>query len=660
MGVTRLEITQRSPLLGGQSFGSAGPYELLRGTVTCAVDPAHSRNRSIVDLDRAPRTAAGKVEWSADFCLLQPADPARGNRRLLFEVVNRGRVRAFFYMCRAVNGTGKLTSEEDIGDGFLLQQGYTLAWCGWQWDVVRSDELLGLQAPQAMQGDAPVSGKVLCQWWPNATTPVLLLADRVHHPYPAADVSDPDATLTVREDENSPRRTIPRPQWQFARLQGEALVPDPTHIALSTGFQAGKIYECVYRTQHAPVVGVGLLAVRDTVSFLKSAPHAAGNPASGRIDYAYGFGASQSGRFLRHFLYLNMNEDEAGRMVFDGVIPHIAGARRGEFNHRFAQPSANTLQGPNTAFPFADAEQTDPVTGQTDGLLRRIASEGTLPKIVHINSAAEYWRGDASLSHISVDGTTDVAIPESVRLYLFAGTQHTPGVLPLKDTATDGARGRHPLNSLDYVPLLRAALVNLDRWVSHHEPPPPSRYPRLDEGTAVPARSIGTLFNAIQGASFLSVIPEPLRVDFGPTWAEGVASTLPPKVGAPHVTFVSAVDQDGNEVAGIRLPDLTVPLATYMGWNPRHPEQGAPEQTVRMHGSTLPFLRTRSEREASGDPRLSIAERYPSKAAYLEQVKKAAEALIAERYVLPADLEVILQRAAQRYDLCLGRGDTSL
>lgn len=352
-----------------------------------------------------------------------------------------------------------LTHEAYIGDGFLLRQGYTVAWCGWQWDVIRDGRLFGLEVPEALEGNSPVSGNVLCQWWPNAATPTLLLADRTHQPYPAADVIERKAILTVREHEHAPRQTIAREQWQFARIEAGKVVPDATHIYLATGFQPGRIYECVYRTQKAPVVGLGLLAVRDVVSFLRYGSRPLPSPCTDRIDYAYGFGISQSGRFLRQYLYENLNHDEAGRIVFDGVIPHIAGARRGEFNGRFGQPSANTLEGPNAAFPFTDTEQTDTLTGQTDGLLRRLTAAGKLPKIFHANSSAEYWRGDASLSHISVDGTADVPLPECVRMYVFAGTQHTPGNLRLTDTAGDGTRGHHPLNSVDYSPLRNGKLT---------------------------------------------------------------------------------------------------------------------------------------------------------------------------------------------------------
>ena len=239
MAVTRLDITARESLLGGKSFGSTGAYEVLRGTVTFAVDPTHPHHRDITDLDKAPRTAAGKVEWWADCVILQPANRARGNRRLFFEVVNRGRIRAF-RMFDGVAETPNLTREEHLGNGFLLQQGYTLAWCGWQWDVMRVEGMLGTGVPQATVGDTPVSGHVFCQWWPNATTPTLLLADRMHQPYPTADVADSDAVLTVREHENGPRQVIPRAQWRFARLDRGTPVPATISIWLETGFRLAK------------------------------------------------------------------------------------------------------------------------------------------------------------------------------------------------------------------------------------------------------------------------------------------------------------------------------------------------------------------------------------------------------------------------------------
>ncbi|MBM3224360.1 MAG: hypothetical protein FJZ47_11225, partial [Candidatus Tectomicrobia bacterium] len=443
MAVTRIDITTREPLLNGQSFGATGPYELLRGTVTFAADPAHPRNRDIADIDKAARTAVGQVEWWSDFAMLQPANLGRGNRRLLFEVVNRGRILAF-RMFDAVKETSNLRQPEQVGNGFLLQQGYTVAWCGWQWDVMRIESPLGMGVPQAMDGKTSVSGQVACQWWPSRPTPTLSLSDRDHQTYPTIDVADAEAVLTVREHDHAPRQVIPRETWQFARITRGEPVPATTSILLNTGFQPGKIYECVYRTRHAPVAGLGLLGVRDIVSHLKYVTDQQANPCAGLIDQAYGFGASQSGRFLRHFLYLGLNADEQERLVFDGVIPHIAGAQRGEFNRRFAQPSASSMQGPSAMFPFADNDQRDPLSGESDGLLRRLRASGHCPKIIYMNTSSEYWRGDASLSHISVDGTTDVDLPENVRLYHLTGAQHTPGPLPLANVAADGSRGQYP------------------------------------------------------------------------------------------------------------------------------------------------------------------------------------------------------------------------
>lgn len=650
MAVTRLDILTREPLLHGATFGKTGPYEILRGSVTYAVDPVVPQNQGITDLDKATRNAAGKVEWWADVMLLQPAEPRRGNRRLFFEVLNRGRVLAF-RMLHGAAETPDFSKPEHVGNGFLFQQGYTIAWCGWQWDVMRMEQLLGTGLPQAMAGETPVSGQVLCQWQPSAPAPFLFLGDRGHQPYPAADPEDAHAVLTVRDHEHAPRQVIPRAQWRFARVSRGMVEPATTNIWLETGFQPGKIYECVYRTRHAPVVGLGMLGIRDLVAFLKYEADAQQNPCAGQCDYAYGFGASQSGRLLRHFLYLGLNTDEAGRMVFDGVIPHIAGASRGEFNHRFAQPSLQALEGPGVQFPFTDADQQDPVTARQDGLLRRLNASGHCPKILHVNTSSEYWRGDASLSHITPDGTADVALPENVRLYHLAGTQHGPGRLALSKTAPDGSRGHYALNSVNYAPVLRALLVHLDLWVSAQTPPPPSCYPRLADQTAVPASRLAPLFQALPDGVFPKVVAQPARLDFGDTWEHGVASKLPPEVGQFYTTFVPAVDADGNELSGIRLPDITVPLATYTGWNPRHPSQGAPDQAWRTHGATLPFAATPEARAQSGDPRPSIAERYPTQEHYLTSVAQAVDALITAGYLLAADREELLQRATQRYSL---------
>ena len=595
MAVTRLEIKSRSPLAGGASFGEAGPYDRLDGTVHFAVDPGHPANGLITDLELAPRDSGGMVTCSSDFTILTPGQPGRGNHRMLLDILNRGNRRALQYFNSAAPAPYP-NAPMDPGNGFLMRQGYTVVWCGWQHDVPLVDGLMTIRVP-----DAPISGEIAVSFQPNSAIQVHSLSDRVHQPYPVSDPNDTEATLTMADGEDAPRSRVPRDLWSFARLEGGGAVPDAFHIYMASGFAPGKVYEVVYTTDKAPVVGLGLLATRDLVSFLRYASQ--GNPCAGDIQYAYGFGASQSGRFLRQFLHLGLNEDESERMVFDGLIPHIAGGRRGEFNQRFGQPSSMRRRSIGCLFPFADTVQTDPETGRTDGLLSRLEAPGKAPKVFLTNSSAEYWRGDASLIHVDASGTRDLAPGESVRIYHFAGTQHGSGVLPLTDSnPLDGSRGQQPFNSVDYTPLLRAALTRLDRWVSYNEAPPPGKHPRIDDGSAVQSSELSATFGAIPDVNFPARAPHLSRLDFGSGAYTGKATTLPPVVGKAYPSFVAAVDQYGNETAGVILPDVSVPLATYTGWNLRHPDMGAPEQIMGLTGSTIPFSATRADQEASGDP----------------------------------------------------------
>jgi alpha/beta hydrolase family protein len=637
MSAIALDLKERSLILGGREFGPAGAYEKLIGTLRFAVDPAHPLHAQITDLDRAPRDAAGRVQFQGDFYVLKPVEAARGNRRLLLDVVNRGRKLALSMFNSAVRVPDP-TAPEDFGNGFLLRHGWTVAWIGWQHDVPRQDGMMALDVPRARG----VSGLVRCEFRPNLPADVLPLADRYHIPNPVADLDDPAARLTVREHGGAAPVAVPRAGWRF---------PDPSHIARQGGFVPGHIYDVVYRAVDPPIVGLGLLAVRDTAAFLRWAPAAAGNPCAGALERAYVFGVSQSGRFLRHLLYLGLDETEDGRLAFDAVVPHVAGARRGEFNLRFGQPSQNGVELPGSLFPFTDAIATDPVTGQRDGLLARLAARGRTPKIVTLNTAAEYWRGDGSLVHTDVEGTRDVLPGPDGRIYFLAGTQHTPGALPPAPADVNtGGRGLQPFNVVDYAPLLRAMLVNLDRWVTDGVEPPPSAVPRLADGTAVRAEATRAVFARIPGVRFPERLARPARLDFGPELARGVATELPPKVGAPFPSYVSAVDADGNEVAGLRPVELAAPLATFTGWNPRHPEQGAPGDLMPMMGSTLVFARTREERERGGDPRPALAERYASRETYLAAVRTAAGALVAARHALAEDVDAMVERAGQRWD----------
>jgi Alpha/beta hydrolase domain len=642
MSVTSLEVHTRTVVLDGQPFGAAGAYEKIVGILRFAADPTHEANAPVTDLARAPRNGSGHVDSWADFCLLRPIDPSRDSGCLLLDVVNRGRKMALALFNSAVRVPNP-TEPADFGNGFLMRRGDTVAWVGWQHDVPRVDGMMALTVPRAVSTEARLTGLVRCEFRPNVTIDTLPLADRYHVPQPVLDLADAEARLTVREHTEAPEVAVAREAWQFT---------DASHVRLTGGFAPGRIYDLVYRAQDPPLVGLGFLAVRDTASWLRFAPATQGNPCAGQLRRACVFGISQSGRFLRHLLYLGLTRDEAGREVFDAVFPFVAGARRGEFNLRFGQPSLNAQHAVGDLFPFTHGEQTDPLTGTRDALLARLMRRGRLPKVFEINTSAEYWRGDASLVHIDVDGLTDVDPPATSRVYFFAGTQHTPGVLPppASDPNT-GGRGLQPFNVVDYAPLLRAALANLDRWVDEGIDPPPSAVPLLAEGTAVTAESTAATFSRIPGVRFPDHLGRPARLDFGPELLHGVCAELPPKVGAPYPAFVCAVDEDGNERAGIVPVEVQVPLGTFTGWNPRHPAQGAPGDLMSMLGSTLPFARTRSERQRTGDPRPSIAERYPSRDEYLARVGAAARALVAARYMLEEDVEAIVERAGRQWDL---------
>jgi Alpha/beta hydrolase domain len=652
MAITSLEINTRQPLAAGRAFGEVGPYLQLDGTAHFAVDPDHPGNQGITDLSLARRDGDGLVRFAADVRILTPEDPRRGNRRLLLDVPNRGRRLAL----RMLNNAPIETAPDaplDVGDGFLMHRGYSLVWCGWQHDVPAVDGLMRIHVPQAQRAGMPISGRLRVKFQPEAWAQVQLLSDRLHRPYPTSNLDDPDAMLLVYDAADLPGAVIPRGQWSFARLDGGRVVADASHVYLASGFAPGKQYEVIYTTTGAPVIGLGLLTTRDLVAFLRYGRVEEGNPCAAAVEHADGFGASQSGRYLREFLYLGLNEDERQRAVFDGLLVHIAGGRRGgDFNQRFGQPSGTLSPSMSSLFPFHDATQTDPLTGRRDGLLERLAAWDRVPKIFFTNSSTEYWRGDASLIHTDAGGTQDVPPSAPVRIYHYAGTQHSSGALPLTDTnPLDGSRGRQLFNCVDYRPLLRAALMRLDRWATKQEDPPPSRHPRLADGTAVAPEGLRGLFTALPGVGFPARPPRVTAIDFGPEASRGIATILPPVVGDAYPHFVPAVDRDGNELSGIRLPDLSVPLATYTGWNLRHPDNGAPDQLMSLMGATIPFPATREQGDARGDPRRSIAERYPSKTDYLEQVRRAAHALVEDGYLLAEDLDLVIDLAAERYEL---------
>jgi len=650
MAVSELVITRRDPYAEGRSFGSSGPYERIEGTIGFAVAPDAATNAGIVDLAHAPRDAAGLVRFRADFSLLQPADPARGGRRLLFEVVNRGRRLAPRHL-DAAPPEPVPTATIDPGDGLLLREGWTIAWCGWQWDIAPSAVLLGLRAPEALTptGDA-LHGQTSFRFQPNLRAAYQSLAEPGQTPLTAADADDPDAILTVAVTARGPWQPIPRDRWRFAGAGPAGPQTDPASLWLADEFMPGRVYEVTYRTDRSPVVGAGLLAVRDTVAFLRHGDAAAGNPCAGRLDHAFGFGVSQSGRFLRHFLHLGLNLDEAGRQVFDGVLTHVAGGWRGQFNNRHGQPGVMNTPGFNQLPPHADATDADAAAASVFARQRAV---GGMPRVIATNTAAEYWRGDAALLHLDPVAARDLTLPDDTRAYLLAGAQHSPGMaLLFRENPLDGLRVAHPFNLLDYSPFLRAALRNLADWVIAGVAPPPSALPRIGDGTAVPATEALRPFAAIPGATIPDAqsLPAPRPLDLGPDTTRGIGR-YPAVEGGPSPLYVAAVDADGNEVAGIAQPDLAVPLGTHSGWNPRDPTIGGAGQLVPLQGSSLPFARTAAERAALGDPRPALAERYRDRADYLARVRDAAEALVARRLLLAEDVTLAVELAAARYDL---------
>jgi len=642
--VVRVDILSRADVAGGQPFDRAGAYERITAQVHFAVDPGAASNRAIVDLGHAPRNPAGEVEFAADLCLLRPKDPGRGNGTVLFEIPNRGRKFSLFLFDDAPVQS-LAGGPENYGDGFLLRQGFVVVWVAWEFDVPAEPGRLQFHAPVAREGAAEITGLVRDDFVVGPGTFDHSLGHQDLVPYRPVDPFGPDSSLTVRDHEMSARLTLPRGEWSFGRWDGGRVVADPTRVALPGGFGAGRIYEVIYRAANPVVVGLGFAAVRDLGSYLKHDPNTLASP---RRELA--FGLSQSGRFLRHFLYQGFNADESGRQVFDGLFIDVAGAGRGSFNHRFAQPSRDagpysSFDYPTDLFPFTDAIETDPVTGATDGLLVEAERQHAVPKIISTFSSYEYWGRAVSLTHTTISPPADAALPANVRLYFFAGGQHIPGIFPPRRMQT-----LNLLSPVDYRWSLRALLVALNRWTADEAAAPPATMiPTLAAHTLV---SPGTVvFPAMPGVQPPRRAHQPRRLDYGPDFlSDGIVSREPPRVGPPYPVWVPQVDRDGIDLGGIRLPEVAVPLGTFTGWNPRPTGAGAPGELVDYAGSYFPFARTRAARERSHDPRPSLEERYAGRPAYLAAVNRATAALVAAGLVRGADVAAVLAAAAARWD----------
>jgi Alpha/beta hydrolase domain len=642
--VVRLRIERREVVLAGRPFGAAGPYEKLVGKVDFGLDPTLPRNGTIVDLPLAPRNARGEVEATADFYMLKPVDPRRGNGRLFYEVGNRGG-KAMLSTFQKAAGSPDPTVEPEFGDGALMRQGFTLLWMGWQWDVPERPGTMRMEMPIATDNGRRITGLVRGNFILNERAGTASVADRNHKAYAPIEPGSAENVMTVRDDPVARGQLIPRSRWHF--VDG---APAGT-VALDGGFEPGRIYDIVYRSADPRVVGFGLSGTRDLVSFMKY-DTSSENPVPG-IRHAIGWGVSQSGRFLRHFLYQGFNEDEQGRKVFDGVFDQVGGAGRGSFNHRFGQASRDALQFfnilfPVDLFPFTDGPGADPESGVVDSLLGRAERTGTAPKVFHLLTNSEYFNRAGSLVHTDPTGTKDADLPANTRIYMIASAPHGPGPFPPASNSGGGMVGRAVLNPLNYSPAVRALFRALDRWVADEVTPPPSAYPRIADGTLTQPARAG--WPAVPG---FQLPQQPLRafhLNFGPDWPKGIVSVEPPEIGRPFVVSVPAVDADGNVRAGIRLPDIAVPLATQAGWNYRDASIGAPDRLAGEIGSYIPFPHTKAERDRASDPRMSIEERYRNRDEYVGRFAAATLDLVDRGYLLAEDVADLLKHAAEHYD----------
>lgn len=640
--LTELTEKSRAAVLDGKTWGDGGAYEQIYGRARFEIDPEVPLNQSIVDLHLAPRNERGCVECQADIWLVRPVDPDRGNGALLYHVVNRGR-KGVFPMYHLGTGSNRPHTEAHFGDGMLFEQGFTIAACGWQADVPPStpddDHLMTFDAPTATEQGETIVGPVGCEIIVDAPCDLHSLGSRYHTPYEVADGTEDTATLTIREKPYDRHRPIDRSAWSFDRM------PDGRPaIRYPEGFRPGLIYNLVYTGKDPKVMGLGFAATRDFVSCLKYDRKHHGLLQEGPpVTRAHAFGSSQSGRFLRHAMVQGFNEDEQHRKVFDGLVVNVAGGGLGSFNHRFAQPSRHAsahfdVYYPTEQFPFTDHPQTDPVSGETAGLLDRCEQTGTTPCIFYTNSSTEYWNRSASLTHTDLAGSKDVAVHPSVRIYHFAGTQHGPADLP---------SGPDPLpkNPTNFRFVHRALLLALDRWVRNDEEPPESRHGTIAGGSLVTTDTIVKAWPS-SGQPLPSHPRAPRRLDHGDRWSEGIITQEPPEPGEPFTLLVPSVDADGNEIPGIRLPEVAVPLGTFAGWRLRSEEMGATWAMVGLQGCWHPF----SARRGTEDERPPVEERYENREDYVARCRSVAEGLVGEGYLLQRDLSAIERRAGQMYD----------
>jgi hypothetical protein len=644
-GIRRIEIDpsrSESPTFEVRSFASVGQYERLRGTAYGELDPSDPRNAVITDIGLAPVNERGMVEYSTDIFILKPINLAQGNRRVILDFNNRGGMRVG--LLNGARANNNPTTAADAGTGFVFDMGYAVVGNGWDISASGHDDMT-ITVPVATDNGQAITGPSYEYIvFDNETTLVSDLA------YATATLDQTRARLTVKERLDDTAVAISASGWEYTSEDGKAirLLPE------GTPFRQSHIYEFTYIAKDPVVAGIGLAATRDFLSFLRHAPESAANPLAGHVDYTYSYSISQPSRTLNDFQLLGFNEDEHGQRALDGILSHTGGGNGDQINYRFAQTdrterNRQNHRYPEAVFPFAHQVTTDHLSGKTAGRSQRGATTDTLPRRLDINTASEYWVKGCSQLHTDSQGR-DLPDPENVRFYLLSGLSHGVGDVTRKGKNQQFTNGVSPFAAH------RALLVALDRWVSEGIEPPASMVPRASENAAfavarpgyetgiVPKEELG--WPDIPGVVYTGVITTHYFLDYGPHFDQGIVTNLPASLAdrPAYPIFVSKVDEDGNEVAGVRLPPVAAPIATTTGWALRRAGFGE-NDGGEGDGQHIPFAATREERLASGDPRLSLEERYGSHENYVKAVAEAARDLESQGFLLPEDVQAYIAEA---------------
>jgi hypothetical protein len=647
--VERVDVTERAPFASGMTFGQSGAYEKIRGVAHIALDPTSASNARIVDLDRAPRDADGKVRFTSEFLMLRPLGR---DSTLIYDVNNRGGIAILGQLNGAVPAHNDPSTAADAGDGFLMRHGFTLLFSAWTWDVAPqgpADRPLVLSPPIAIgPGGKSIVGKVQNEFTVSGPAETAVYAGMRGLTYEPAIADDPNAALTQRARPDDPRQTVPRSKWRF---MPPAQPGGPGQVKLEGGFQPGLLYELVYTAKDPKVTGAGLAGIRDLLSYLREHPFEGASPPRSVLI----FGISQSGRLIGRMLHDGLDVGESGALVFDGAYIEVpGGGGSAGFNSRFVQPTRHPSlleehDYPSDVFPFTSAPTRDTVTGKTASTMDRAKdSRGRLPKVMIANTSTEYWNRDASLVTTSPDGQRDVEPAVNARVYAFMGAQHYVGRSKSREPYTNC------VSTTDHYLPMRSLLLALERWTVSDAAPPASAFPRIGDGTLVTVERYRSLFPNDIGLTPPTLNLREPRLLFGAEFdSRGVPGRVPPAHGAAFATLVPAPDSDGNDRGGVRMIELEVPMGTHTGWNLRAPSTGFAWATARFDGSFLPFPRTKTE--AGADPRKALSARYPSRSAYEALVRGAADRQKAAGFLLDEDVERAVAENLGLYDRIMSR-----